>query len=237
MGMRLIGPVYLVGGQDYNMVYLDWPANDANVYLVDTGDMMVLVDCGCGESLSGIFRNIKEMEFDVADVSHLFLTHAHLPHAGAAEAARKNDIELVAAPAAAEALRTGGPGTVAYHYDRRFAPVQQVTEVGDGETIELATTEFRVLHLPGHSAGCAGYEMTVGTKRLLFCGDVVRAPHLEQHRARLDYDRDAYAETLLKLLEDPPDVLYPGHGPFCMSHAEQWIGEELKKVLSSPVGR
>ena len=27
MGMRLIGPVFLVGGQDYNMTYLDWPAN------------------------------------------------------------------------------------------------------------------------------------------------------------------------------------------------------------------
>ncbi len=235
MGMRLIGPVYLVGGQDYNMVYLDWPAHDANVYLVDTGDMMVLVDCGCGESLPGILANIEEMEFEVRDVSHLLLTHAHLPHAGAAEAARRNDIELVAAPAAAETLLHGGPGTVAYHYDRRFPLAKEVTVVEDGDSIELATTEFRVLQLPGHSAGSVGYELTSGDKRLLFCGDVVRAPHLEQHRSRLDYNRDVYVETLLRLLDDPPDVLYPGHGPFCLSHAEQWISEELKKVLQAPV--
>jgi len=85
MGMRLIGPVYLVGGQDFNMVYLDWPANDCNAYLVDTGDPLVMVDCGCGESLSGILGNIDEMGFDAADITHVFLTHAHMPHAGAAE--------------------------------------------------------------------------------------------------------------------------------------------------------
>jgi glyoxylase-like metal-dependent hydrolase (beta-lactamase superfamily II) len=234
MGMRLIGPVYLVGGQDFNMVYLDWPANDCNTYLVDTGDPLVLVDCGCGESLSGILTNIEEMEFDLQDVSHVLVTHAHLPHAGAAEALRKNGAEIVAGPETARALRAGDTATAAWYYSRRFPPVGEVTEIEHDEELELGGCSFRALHLPGHSAGSMGYELCHGERRILFCGDAVRSPGEEQIRNRLDYDAETYRETLLGLLEEPPDVLYPGHGPFCLSHPEHWIAEELKKLLAAP---
>jgi len=233
MGMRLIGPVYLVGGQDYNMVYLDWPANDANVYLVDTGDPLILFDCGCGESLAGILGNIEEMEFDPRDITHVFITHAHMPHAGAAEELRRNGIEVVAGPSAADVLRSGGPGTVAYHYHRRFIRVEKVTKMADGEVMTLGACQVRAVAMPGHSRDSVGYEVVHQGRRMLFCGDVVRWPDGEQFRNRLDYDREAYLETLTKLLEEPPDVLYPGHGPFCLSKTEHWIGEEIKKLLAA----
>jgi metallo-beta-lactamase class B len=234
MGMRLLGPVYLVGGQDYHMTYLDWPANDCNVYLIDTGDPLVLVDCGCGESLSGIMGNVKQMGFRSHDIGHVLLTHAHMPHAGAAEALRRNHTEVMAGPVAAETLRSGGLDTSAYHYWRRFSPVEKITEVADEATLKLGKFEFTALHLPGHSTGCVGYQVTCENRTMLFCGDTVRWPGMEQIRGRLDYDREAYVETLRRLLADPPDVLYPGHGPFCLSHADQWIGEELKRLLRTP---
>ncbi len=234
MGMRLIGPVYLVGGQDFNMVYLDWPANDCNSYLMDTGDQLVLIDCGCGESVSSILRNIEDMEFEVADLSHVLLTHAHFPHAGGAEALRKNGVEVVAAPAALEPLTRGGPATAAYHYSHRFPHVEgQVTAMEDGEELELGRCTFRAVHLPGHSPGSVGYEVNCEGRRMLFSGDVVRSPQLGQFRNRLGYDREAYVDSLVRLLEDPPHVLYPGHGPFCLSHTEQWLGQELRKLLSA----
>ncbi|NIM70857.1 MAG: MBL fold metallo-hydrolase, partial [Xanthomonadales bacterium] len=146
------GPVYLVGGQDFNMVYLDWPANDCNVYLVDTGDELVLIDCGCGESMSGIMANIEEMEFEPHDLSHVLLTHAHLPHSGAAEALRRNGLEVVAAGPAAEAVRAGGAGTSAYHYSRRYRRVGEVTEAAGADELTLGRCTFRAVPLPGHSA-------------------------------------------------------------------------------------
>ncbi|MFW6188798.1 MAG: MBL fold metallo-hydrolase [Planctomycetota bacterium] len=232
MGMRLIGPVYLVGGQDYNMTYLDWPASDCNAYLVDTGDPLVLIDCGCGESLPGLLGNVKEMGFKTHEITHAFLTHCHLPHAGGAEALRRNDVELMAAPQAAEAMRTAATETAAYHYAREFTPAEEVTELEDGQSVTLGRCEFRARHLPGHSTGSMGYEIRAEERRMLFCGDVVRSPDVSQIRGRLDYDPEAYAETLKRLLEDPPHVLYPGHGPFCLSHAEHWIGAELRKLLA-----
>ncbi len=234
MGMRLIGPVYLVGGQDFNMVYLDWPANDANCYLVDTGDPLVLIDCGCGESLSGILTNIEQMGFKLDDVRHVLLTHAHLPHAGAAEALRRNGARITAGPCAADAITEARIETSAWYYAREFVPLQEVTRIEDGETIKLGRCEFLARHLPGHSPGSFGYELVHEDSRMLFCGDVVRSPALEQVRNRPGYDHAAYNATLLRLLEDPPDVLYPGHGPFCLSHTEHWIAEELKELLREP---
>lgn len=232
MAMRLLGPVFLIGGQDYNMVYLDWPANDANVYLVNTGDTFVMVDCGCGESLPGILQNVKQMEFDPRDISHLLLTHEHLPHAGAAEAVRKMDVEVVGGEAAAEAVRSGDLHTAAYHYHRKFTPCEQMTVVDDGEEIVVGGLGLKALYLPGHSSGCVGYEMVAEGQRILFCGDVVRSPLLESFRDRLDYNWEAYVASLEMLLDNPPDVLYPGHGPFCLSCGRIWIEEELKKVLA-----
>jgi metallo-beta-lactamase class B len=233
MGMRLIGPVYLVGGQDFNMVYLDWPANDCNSYLLNTGDPLVLIDCGCGDSLPGILANLREMEMDPRDVSHVLLTHAHLPHAGAADDLQRNGVEVLAGPLAAQAIRAGSRGTAAYHYHRRFQPVQAVTEMNDGDSLTLGTCEIRLIALPGHSADSVGYEVTHEGRRMLFCGDAVRSPAMEQCRDRVDYDAEAYLATLERLLDDPPDVLYPGHGPFCLSKPDHWIEEELKKLLRS----
>ncbi len=234
MSIHLIGPVFLVGGQDYNLTYLDWPANDCNTYLIDTGDPLLLIDCGCGESLPTVYENVRAVEAEITDITHLFLTHAHVPHAGAAETVRRAGVEVLAGPAAAETLKAGGPQTAAYEYHRRFLAVQEITQLEDGQEIEMGRCKITVRHLPGHSAGSVGYELMHEGRRMLFCGDAVRSPLLDQRRARPDYDHDAYRETLLGLLEDPPDLLFPGHGPVCMSRATQWIGEEFRKLLETP---
>ena len=236
--MRLIGPVYLIGGQDYNRVYVDWPANDANVYLVDSGDTLVMVDCGCGESLEGILDNVEELGFEVRDISHLLLTHEHFPHAAAANAVQKMNVQVVASAPAADAVRAGDLRTAAFCYHRQFVPCEgPVTVIEDGVRIEVGPLSLRAVALPGHSPGSMGYELVLEGRRILFCGDVVRSPVLESHRDRPGYDGHAHLESVKKLLKEPPDVLLPGHGPFCLSHGSVWIEEELKKLLShGPLG-
>ena len=232
MGMRLLGPVFLVGGQDYHSTYLDWEANDCNSYLVDTGDGLVLVDCGCGESLETILANIEEMDMEVGELSHLLLTHAHLPHAGAAGALAKMGVEVCCTPAAAEAIREADWRTADYHYGKDFPPCEEATPVSDGDTIEEGRCTFTVVGLPGHSPGSAGFEMHAAGRHMLFCGDAVRSPDLQSYRDRPGYDAELYVESLRKLLDRPPEVLYPGHGPFCLAQGKVWVQQELRKLLS-----
>ena len=233
MAMRLIGPVYLIGGQDFHRVHLDWPANDANVYLIDTGDMFLMVDCGCGESLPAILDNVERMDFEVRDIGHLLLTHEHFPHAAAADAVQKMEVEVMASEEAADAVREGDLRTAAFCYHHEFPPCEgEITTLEDGQEIEVGAVKITALALPGHSPGCMGYEMQAEGVRILFCGDVVRSPLLDSRRDRFGYDAGPAAQSLARLLDDPPDVLYPGHGPFCLSHGRVWIEEELRKLLS-----
>jgi glyoxylase-like metal-dependent hydrolase (beta-lactamase superfamily II) len=95
----------------------------------------------------------------------------------------------------------------------------------------IGATTISPIPMPGHSPDSTGFEVERDGLRMLFAGDVVRSPRLAQHRGRLGYDAGAYAEALEALLEDPPDVIFPGHGPFCMSKTDHWIGEELVKLL------
>lgn len=231
MGMRLLGPVFLVGGQDYHSTYLDWEANDSNAYLVDTGEGLVLVDCGCGESLETILAHIEEMDMDVGELSHLLLTHAHLPHAGGAQALAKMGVEVCCTPGAAEAIQEGDWRTADYHYGRTFPPCPDATPVTGGDVIEEGRCSFTVVELPGHSPGSAGFELHASDRHMLFCGDVVRSPNLQSHRDRPGYDGALYVESLRELLERPPEVLYPGHGPFCLSRGRAWVQAELRKLL------
>lgn len=233
MEVRLPGEVYLVGGQDYQAIYLDWPANDCNVYLVNTGDTLVMVDCGCGESLSAILENVHRMELNVKDISHLLLTHEHLPHAGAADALGKMGVEVLAGATAAQAVMAGDDRTAAYHYHKEFPAAEKVRGLSDGECLTVGDCEFRTMSLPGHSPGSVAYWMPCEGQTILFCGDIVRSPQLEGFRNRLDYDAEQYLVSLRKLLEQPPDILYPGHGIFCLSRGRVWVEEEIKKLLST----
>jgi len=237
MAMRLVGPVYLVGGQDFHRVYVDWPANDANVYLVDTGDTFVMVDCGCGDSFAGILQNVEEMDFEVRDISHVLLTHAHFPHAAAVDAAQKMvKLQVLASRECADAVRSGDLRTATFAYHREFQRCEgQVGVLEDGQSITVGAVTLTAIALPGHSPDCMGYQMVADKRHILFCGDVVRSPLLPSWRDRFGYDAQAYEKSLLKLLETPLDVLYPGHGPMCLSHGRVWVEEELRRVRSLPL--
>ncbi len=237
MSMRLIGPVYLVGGQDFNRVHLDWQANDANVYLVDTRDTFVLIDCGCGESLPGILANVRDMGFDVEDISHVLLTHAHFPHAGAAGDLQKMQVEVMASSFAARAVQAGDMRTASFNYQHEFPPCdRELSVIEDGESLEVGAVTLHAHSTPGHSPGHMAYSLMEDSQRILFSGDAVRSPQLRSRRDRFGFDSDDRLECLINLLEEPSDVIYPGHGPFCLSDGQTWVQKELEKELQAREG-
>ncbi len=54
------------------------------VYLVDTDDGPALFDCGPSSTLDALDAGLASHGFALVDVRHLFLSHIHLDHAGAA---------------------------------------------------------------------------------------------------------------------------------------------------------
>jgi glyoxylase-like metal-dependent hydrolase (beta-lactamase superfamily II) len=54
-----------------------------SVYLLETTDGLALFDCGPATTLPHLRRGLRELDLELSDVRHLFLSHIHFDHAGA----------------------------------------------------------------------------------------------------------------------------------------------------------
>ncbi|MEX0869098.1 MAG: MBL fold metallo-hydrolase [Nitriliruptoraceae bacterium] len=176
----------------------------------------------------------------------ILLTHGHLDHLWAVPAlARQFDVPVLLHaddrwlwdnPAAA----FGAPFDVlAAEFGLSWTPDDDVLEtVVDGQTVTLASTDFRVAHTPGHTPGHVTYRITgaarmqlafdvsaahgddpaafdgVGHDGVLLSGDLLFAGAI----GRTDLVRGSTVEMLRSLARevltlDDDTLVLPGHGP------------------------
>ena len=78
---------------------------DCNVYLIDGGGELALVDTGDGPTNEAILENVAAAGFEPARITAILLTHAHSDHAAAAGWMREQTgARIFAGPLAARAL-------------------------------------------------------------------------------------------------------------------------------------
>lgn len=182
------------------------PATHTNAYLVGERDM-VLIDPGGdrADDLEALFTLLDALAAEGRVLRLVLLTHHHRDHVAGAAAVR---------------ARTGTP--VRAHADTARHVAVDGT-LADGDRITLAggssgAWDLRALHTPGHTRGhlCFVHERT----RSLFCGD-----HIPGGRGTViidppEGDMTAYLASLERLLMEPIETLFPGHGsPQGAAHA------------------
>lgn len=203
----------------------------ANIWLIHGRDRDLLVDTG-----NGIVPLRPALpELDTARTL-VFATHAHADHSGGlhewpgvichravAEAiARADPDATLAGPGYGLCDLSGlvvGPPRLSGPLVRALPagadpgwsgpkPARVARVVDDGDTLTLGDRTFRVMHLPGHSPGCA--VLYDAAARLLVSGDVIYDDALvdDLHHS----DRAAYRRSLSRLCELPVDLVLPGHG-------------------------
>ena len=141
---------------------------NANMYLLDHGDRLALIDTGFPGSAGVVLAAMEALGRQPGDLTDIVLTHAHYDHVGSAAA-------LVAAtgatvwmhPLDAPLAEAGGggrpakpaPGLLSQLLFRIYARPGNTTEpvsvdrlVEDGDTVPVAGG-LRVVHIPGHCAG------------------------------------------------------------------------------------
>ena len=160
-----------------------------NVYLVDDGGQVTIIDAGMPGDWSDLVPELNAMGRTIDDVRGLVLTHGHSDHIGFAERARRERRwtpavhELDAALARGEVpnpAKGGGPiriGPVLRFLWRglrrgglRQTPIGEVSTYNDGATLDLPGSP-RVIHLPGHTPGSAA--LHVAARDALFIGDAI----------------------------------------------------------------
>jgi hydroxyacylglutathione hydrolase len=219
--MRIRRDIYVVAS---GKLGCDWthPA-DCNVYLVDAGDSLALIDAGTGLSVEEIARNIRSLGFDPGRVSHLLLTHLHADHSGGAFALRRlTGARTAVLQEAAETLeaaieeRIDLPKAVAagfYPPSYRWSGCPVDLPLRDGQRLSIGRYDITVLHTPGHSAydTCFLFDGGDGAP-FLFSGDTIfhggRISMLSTH----DFNMQQLAASVARLANLPFRSLLPGHG-------------------------
>lgn len=218
--MRLTERVYMVGSGDNGFCLSD--RADCNIYLIDGGDELALIDAGVGEGTDRILDNIRLHGFNPDKITTLFLTHIHADHAGGSAGLRSliSGLKVAVAGEAALALRQGDEKAISldlakkagfYAQNYFFQPCPVDIELQDGDQITVGDLTLQAISAPGHSAYDMAYVVQVDQKTSLFSGDIVFHDGKILLQSTWDCDLQKLITSLRRLGEVRVDVLLPGH--------------------------
>jgi hydroxyacylglutathione hydrolase len=218
--MKLTEHVYLVGGSGYGLS----PTGDCNVYLVNGGSELALIDTGGGFGISSILENIKKDGLNPKHITKTLLTHSHFDHIGGNfDIKRETGTDLICHPEDKEAIETLNEYslyTMAKERGLEFKPVPIDATVNDGDVITVGGVKLEVIHNPGHTPGCISFLLEEDGAKSILSGDIVSALGRLGYINGPGFVLEDWKKSIKKLLKIGPQRLYPGHGTFLLSDAK-----------------
>jgi len=191
-------------------------------FLFETADGPVLFETGPHSTYENLSKAVKKAGFSIEEIKHVFLTHVHFDHAGAAWALAKNGATIYTHPAGAKHLKS--PEKL-YNSAKRIygkemgtlwgamepIPSKQVVSVKHGEKIKIGKSKFRALHTPGHATHHVAWEY----KKILFAGDVggvkIGKGIVVPPCPPPDINVEAWSNSIKMLLDKRYDAIYLTH--------------------------
>ena len=216
-------------------------------YLVDGGDAVAVVESGPGSTLDTLLAAVREAGRDPAGITHVFVTHVHLDHAGGAGALLRvaPRAKLYAHPLGAphlvdpsRLLASAGQlyGAAMDRLWGRMVPVppDRLVVLQDGDEVQVGNRRLRAVDTPGHARHHHSFhDPDAG---LVFTGDVggIRLEGLKYVCAPTpppDIDLDAWRESVRRLRALGATRLLPTH--FGGIGDVEWHLDDLDARLSA----
>lgn len=201
--MKVTEGVYLVGGPEITA------PEDCNVYLVENSSSLLLIDSGCGNTVSAILERVEQAGLDPQRLETLVLTHAHIDHCGgAAELVQQTGARVIAHRGDREAIEGREPRKVAAEfYGVEYTPVKVDRVMEEKEMdISCGKQELQLLHVPGHTPGSIVVWGDFPGGRVLFGQDLHGPLH-----PQWGSDRKQWTHSLQEMLSLKADILCEGH--------------------------
>lgn len=236
--MKLTKDVYLVGSGALGMNLTD--PFDCNIFLLDGGDELAIIDSGSGMGIDEILQNVEKNGFSLDQLTYLILTHAHADHAGGAkQLVDRIGVKVIAPRIAADYLERGDELAInleiakkagIYPPDYRFQACEVNQVVQEGDEIRVGKHVLQVIETPGHCAGHVCYFMKTDEKVYLFAGDVV----FFGGRISVQYINDCnvleYGNSIMKLKDLQVDCLLPGHELVVLKQGQKHIDKAIQTL-------
>jgi glyoxylase-like metal-dependent hydrolase (beta-lactamase superfamily II) len=189
---------------------------------VEDDDGLVLFDTGPESTFANVVEQIQGAGFTAEEVRHVFLSHIHFDHAGAAWRFAKLGAQIYVHPRGAPHLidpsRLIDSATRIYGDEMeklwgKFAPIaeQRVTVLQDGDVVPLGSFEVRAIATPGHASHHHVYQWDDN----VFGGDVAGVclgggPPVPPF-VPPELDIEAWQESIEKIRALQPKKLYLPH--------------------------
>lgn len=221
--MQLLKRVYLVGGGGFG--YSD--PRDCHVYLIDGGGELAIIDSGGGET-ERLLRNIQNLGFSTRQIKYLINTHCHFDHIGGNKNIKeasgcKIALHVEEAQIAEKLEPEHALLDMAKEWGLSFEPAKVDIALKGGDTLKIGVCNLKVIHTPGHSSGSICILMEEDGKRMLFTGDTVLAQGRLSFINGPGFDLTAYKLSMKKLVKLNVDSIFPGHGTFVLSDAQEHV--------------
>lgn len=157
------------------------------VFVVEGADGLVLIECGPAATLPHLLKAFSDNGWNMADFQHVFLSHIHFDHAGAAWAFAEKGAKIYVHPkglphlAQPEKLYQSARIIYGDQMDRLWGEMRPIPETQlyapqPGETLEVMGLQFKAWYTPGHAVHHIAWELsdpeTEAELSVLFTGDV-----------------------------------------------------------------
>lgn len=192
-------------------------------FLIEAGKELALIESGPGSTLPALLDGIRACGFDPAQVKHVFVTHIHLDHAGAAGWWAQQGATVFVHPQGAKHLIDPGKlmSSARKVYGDRLdtlwgemlpAPGDKVVTLADGESVKIGKVKLTAINTPGH----ARHHHAYACGGVCFTGDVAGVrlqgcDYLSVAAAPPQFDPVAYLDSITRLHDADFEKLYLTH--------------------------
>ena len=174
---------------------------DCNIYLVDGGSELALVDNGEALNIVKLKQNILSAGADFNKIKKLIITHDHVDHTANTWLLKK----------LLKAKVYSGKGS--------FFHLKPDKYLKNGDTLKVGDISFRVYNVPGHTPDGICLLSKINGKKVLFSGDTAIGDQpgtgkgiVGWYNALWGSDLEKFIKSIKFIKKLDPDILLPGHG-------------------------
>ena len=224
--MRLLKDIYLVSGGSFGLGHFA----DCNVFMVDCGKELVLIDSGSGIDTNPLFENIAADGFNASNITHLMNTHIHYDHFGGDRKIQDlSNCEVMIHEKGAEIIEKGELWKIDSPSVVKLQAPRVTRKLKDSDAVTLGKYEFQIIHTPGHSEDSICILMEHQHGRILFGGDTIW-PYGQPAVLSMKSDLQSYQRSVERISKRAIDVLLPGHWNFILSEASEHVAYLMTKL-------